>query len=220
FAPESLLSLAYFKKDIESFTVQATRRGVPYNTLGLPDSLVRPPATPNDLFDVVQVINGFGGKLDGYEIQYQQPLTFLPGPDWVRHFGTILNYTHVQSEVNFAAPNSPSNIRSLNGQSDKTANVTLYWENEKFSARISAAYRDAFQRNATSRAGNDIDLTAEATNVDFSASYKWSDHLKFSLEALNLTDEYRTDLQDSTAERVDNSMHTGTLYFLGVQYSL
>jgi len=56
--------------------------------------------------------------------------------------------------------------------------------------------------------------------VDFSASYKWSDHLKFSLEALNLTDEYRTDLQDSTAERVDNSMHTGTLYFLGVQYSL
>jgi TonB-dependent receptor len=220
FAPEALLSVAFFKKDIESFTVQDTRRGVPFNTLGLPDSLVRPPATVNDLFDVVQVINGFGGKLDGFEIQYQQPFTFLPGPQWLRNFGTILNYTSVDSEVNFAAPSSPPNVRSLNGQSDKTANFTLYYENDKFSARISAAYRDSFQRSATSRAGNDIDFTQEATNVDFSTSYKWSEHLKFSLEALNLTDEYRTDLQDTQAERVDNSLHTGTLYFLGVQYSL
>lgn len=74
-------------------------------------------------------------------------------------------------------------------------------------------------RSATSRAGNDIDFTDEATYVDFSTSYKFSEHFKVWVEALNLTDEYRTDRQDRTAERIDNYFHTGRQYYLGLQYT-
>jgi iron complex outermembrane recepter protein len=158
--------------------------------------------------------------LEGFEIQYQQPFTFLPGPAWVQNFGTILNYTNVESKVNFATDVDPApRILNLVGLSESSANATLYYDNDIFSARVSLAYRDSFMRSATSRAGNDIDLTDEATYVDFSTSYKLNDHFKVSLEALNLTDEYRTDLQDRSANRVDNYFHTGRQYYLGLQFT-
>jgi outer membrane receptor protein involved in Fe transport len=121
--------------------------------------------------------------------------------------------------VDFSAPGQAPNIRPLNGQSKHGVNATLYFDNQTFSARVSVAYRDSFQRNATSRVGNDIELTDESTYVDFAASYKFNEHFKASLEALNLTDEYRTDLMDSTAERLETRLHTGRQYYVGVQYS-
>jgi TonB-dependent receptor len=216
FTDEALLALAFFRKDIDSFPATVTRR-VPWSSLGLPNSLLdRTPALPTMDFDVRTTVNGTGGRLQGFEVQYQQPFTFLPGPAWVKNFGTILNYTKVESDVNFG----PSvGQRNLNGLSENSANVTLYYDNDTFSARVSAAYRDSFQRNATGRVGNDIDFTDKATTLDFSTSYKISENFKISLEALNLTDEYRIDYTDTVAERFENSWHTGRLYMLGAQYS-
>jgi TonB-dependent receptor len=220
FAEESLVSLALFRKDIDSFVVNKTQ-SAPWSSLGLPDSLLdQVPADPTMDFDVRRPVNGSGGKLEGYEIQYQQPFTFLPGPEWVSNFGTILNYTNVESKVNFADEGAPPRILNLVGLSEQSANFTLYYDNKIFSARVSLAYRDSFMTNATSRVPNDIDFTDESTYVDASTSYKINDHFKVSLEALNLTDEYRTDLMDSTAERINNYMHTGRQYYLGLQYSL
>ncbi len=135
------------------------------------------------------------------------------------NFGTILNYTNVESKVNFAAEGAAPRILNLVGLSEQSANVTLYYDNDIFSARVSLAYRDSFMRTANARIGNDIDFTDESTYVDFSTSYKINDHFKVSLEALNLTDEYRTDLVDTTAERIDNYLHTGRQYYLGLQFS-
>ena len=135
------------------------------------------------------------------------------------NFGTILNYTNVESKVNFAAQGQTPEILNLVGLSEQSANATLYYDNDIFSARVSVAYRDSFLRTAAARVPNDIDFTDESTFVDFSTSYKVNDHFKVSLEALNLTDEYRTDLVDSTAERIDNYLHTGRQYYLGLQYT-
>ena len=216
FTDEALVALALFRKDIDSFPATVTQR-VPWASLGLPNNLLdRTPALPTMDFDVRTTVNGSGGRLKGFEIQYQQPFTFLPGPDWVKNFGSILNYTNVESDVNFGPGVGQ---RNLNGLSENSANVTLYYDNDTFSARVSAAYRDSFQRNAVGRVGNDIDFTDEATTVDFSTSYKINDNFKVSLEALNLTDEYRIDFTDTNAERFENSWHTGRLYMLGAQYT-
>ncbi len=153
---------------------------------------------PREQFEIRKPVNGKGGKLEGFEIQYQQPFTWLPGPEWLSNFGTILNYTNVESKVNFANEGATPRILNLVGLSEQSANVTLYYDNDIFSARVSLAYRDSFMTSATSRVPNDIDFTDESTYVDFSTSYKINDHFKVSLEALNLTDEYRTDLMDST----------------------
>jgi iron complex outermembrane recepter protein len=217
FRDEGLVALALFRKDIDSFVVNSVERAF-WTTLGLPNSLLdQVPADPTMEFEVRRPVNGKGGKLEGFEIQYQQPFTF--GPQWLSNFGTILNYTNVESKVNFAAEGQPPEILNLVGLSEQSANATLYYDNDRFSARVSLAYRDSFLRTASARVPNDIDFTDESTFVDFSTSYKVNDHFKVSLEALNLTDEYRTDLVDSTAERIDNYLHTGRQYYLGLQYT-
>ncbi len=219
FADEALVALALFRKDIESFVVNNVDFAF-WSTLGLPDSLLdQVPADPSMEFEVRRPVNGNGGKLEGFEIQYQQPFTWLPGPEWLGDFGTILNYTNVESKVNFADAGAAPRMLNLVGLSEQAANVTLYYDNDVFSARVSLAYRDSFMTNAASRVPNDIDFTDESTYVDFSTSYKVNEHFKVSLEALNLTDEYRTDLMDSRAERINNYVHTGRQYYLGVQYS-
>jgi len=219
FAEEALIALALFRKDIESFTVN-DRQSLPWSSLGLPDSLLdQIPPEPTDIFDVRTTINGEGGKLEGFEVQYQQPFTFLPGPSWLSNFGAILNYTNVDSEVNFAAQGAAPRILDLVGLSEQSANATLYFDDDTFSARVSLTYRDSFMRTANARVGNDIDFTDESTYVDVSTSYRINQHFKVSLEALNVTDEHRHDLVDTNAERMDNYLHTGRQYYLGLQFS-
>lgn len=150
-------------------------------------------------------------------IQYQQPFTFLPGPDWLKSVGTILNCTNVEIEVSYGTADPPL-IRPLNGSSEESGNFTLYFDNNVFSARVPIARRKAFQRNAASRAGNDLDFTEEATCVNFSSNYRIREHFKVFLQPLNLTDEYRTKLIDSVAESLENRLCTGTQYYVDVQY--
>jgi TonB-dependent receptor len=223
FADEALIALALFRKDIESFTVsEVTQR--PWSELGLPDSLLdQLPASPSDIFDVRTTINGDGGDLEGYEIQYQQPFTF--GPAWMQDFGFVANYTHVDSEVSFGErliDGVPVEVfDDLNGLSNESYNFTLYYDSGSFEARVSASHRGKYNRNAISgrQNGNDTDFTKAATYVDMSASYEVNDNFKISLEALNLTEEFRTDLMDTQARRIDNYFGTGRQYYLGLQYS-
>jgi TonB-dependent receptor len=214
----ALFSVALFKKDIESFTV-STRRSLPWSALGLPDSLLdQVPADPDDIFDVRTIENGDGGDLDGYEVQFQQPFNFLKEVAWLEDFGILANYTHVESEVNFGTAAQPI-IRPLNGLSEEAFNATLYYDDRRLMARLSYTYREQFQRNATSRLGNDLDYTESYQGWDFSASYRLTDNFKLSFEALNINEEFRVDRMDSVAGRIENYFGAGTQYYFGLQYT-
>ncbi|MDO3386224.1 TonB-dependent receptor [Gilvimarinus sp. SDUM040013] len=210
FMDDALLSIAYFQKDIESFITRRTDEGVPWSEIGLPDSLLTgTPAEPSENFDVTRAVNGGGGDLNGFEIQYQQPIT--------DNFGVILNYTKVDSEVNYAPDGEEPDYNQLTGMSPKSYNATLYFENETFGARISYAFRDDYLTRYPGRNGNDLEYTASTANVDMSLSYTMNEHLKFTLEGINLTDEFNHQVVDSSA-RVSVYHHTGTQYYLGAQY--
>ncbi|MGO6841548.1 hypothetical protein ACCS87_36505, partial [Rhizobium ruizarguesonis] len=56
-------------------------------------------ALPTDDFVFTVPINTPGGSLRGIELNYTQPFTFLPGI--LRDFGTQLNYTYVDSEMQY-----------------------------------------------------------------------------------------------------------------------
>ena len=96
FAPESLLAVGLFYKDIGTF-IQTLRTEIPFNQTGLPLSLLPANFTGNELFLVTAPINTEGGPLKGFEITYQQPFRFLPGP--LRNLGAILNFTYVESKI-------------------------------------------------------------------------------------------------------------------------
>mgnify|MGYP002654423534 CR=1 FL=1 len=217
FAPESLLSVAVFYKDIETFVTRETA-SVPYSSLGLPDSLlVGTPAEADDIFIVQRNINGQGGDLKGIEIQYQQPFTFLPGV--LRNFGFLGNLTLLDSDVNYGTIAAPLRDQ-LTGLSRTGFNTTLYYEDKKFSARMSGAYRSDFLTLVPGRNGNDIEGTRATFNVDAAMSYAITDKIRVTVEGINLTDEVRPQFVDSVGDRPVTFHRTGRTVLVGARFTL
>ncbi len=217
FDENSLLSLALFYKDLDTF-VQTSRETRPYNSSGLPEELLAGTgASPTDDFQFNIPINTPGGALRGVEINYQQPLSFLPHP--FDDLGLLLNYTYVESDIQYLTSTGATSLRTdLTGLSKNAYNATLYYERDKFSARVSAAYRDEYLTTVPGRNNNNVEGTKSTLNLDFSSSYQFNDNLEFILEALNLTDEFNDQWVDSVADRASVYHHTGRQYYLGVRY--
>ncbi len=217
FAEESMLSLGLFYKNIDSY-IQTSRETRPYSSSGLPDSLLAGTgATPSDDFDFTQPLNTPGGELKGAEVSYQQPFTFLPG--FWSNFGTQLNYTYVQSDIQYlSSSGAPSAKGPMVGLSKNAWNATLYYQGDHFSGRVSAAYRDQFMTTIPGRNNNDVEGTKATTTIDASISYKFDEHLEVSLEGLNLTDEWIDQWVDSVGDRSSVYTHTGRQFMLGLRY--
>lgn len=224
FAPESLLSVAFFYKDIESF-VQTVRETRPFtgNPLGLPDSVAVAACgtvtdcSPSAEWQFNLPSNTPGGDLKGFEVSYQQPFSFLPGI-W-SNFGAVLNYTWVDSEVDYMdATGLVIATEDLTGLSKRAYNATLYFDNRTFSARLSAAYRSDYLTQVPGRNGNDVEGTAETFNLDFSTSYNITENVSVSLEALNLTDEVDDQWVSGIADRLSYYHHQGRQFFLGARF--
>ncbi|MBT9486158.1 MAG: TonB-dependent receptor [Rubrivivax sp.] len=218
FAPQAFLGVGLFHKDIDTY-IQTLRVNVPYSETGLPLSLLPESFTGDEVFQVTTPVNTRGGKLQGFEINYQQPFTFLPGA--LRNMGLLLNYTQVKSKISYqVSPTGTATITDdLLNLSPKSYNATLYYDDGKFSARVSGAYRSAFLTRVPGQNNNDVEGKNETFNVDASLSYKWSDKLEFTFEAVNLTDE----ANDQFISRARNSVvvynKTGREYLLGMRFA-
>ncbi len=84
-------------------------------------------------------INGDGGRISGWEFSVSATGEIFT--DVLRNWGVIFNTSFTDSKVK-ANPDDPA--IDLPGLSDTVANLTLYYENNNFSARINGRYRDDF----------------------------------------------------------------------------
>jgi len=135
------------------------------------------------------------------------------------NFGAILNYTGVDSEVDYLdATGVVVTTADLTGLSKHAYNATLYFDNKIFSARFAAAYRSDYLTTVPGRNGNDVEGTASTFNLDFSSSYNINDHFTISLEALNLTDEFDDQWVDSVGNRLSYYHHQGREFFIGARF--
>ncbi|MFY2764003.1 TonB-dependent receptor [Arenimonas sp. MALMAid1274] len=217
FGDDALLGLGVFYKDIDSY-IQTSRETRPFNTSGLPDALLTGTgAVPTDDFDFTQPLNTPGGDLLGYELNYQHPFRSLPGA-W-GNLGVLFSYTYVDSEIQYlSSTGAPAAKGPLVGLSENSYSGTLYYDDGKFSARVSMAYRDDYLTTIPGRNGNDVEGTKDTTTIDASISYQINDRWQVSLEGLNLTDEYSDQWVDSVGDRSSVYTHTGRQYLLGVRF--
>ena len=221
FSPGSILSVAYFYKDIKSF-VQRVNTIVPFNTLGLPDALlINTNTDPSELFTVSQPLNTPGGTLKGVEVNAQVPFTFLPGI--LSNFGALANYTHVTSSIEYVLSSAngvptSSTTADLVGLSRNTASGTLYYEDSKFSIRGTANWRDRFIRAIPASPGSDLQGNAPTLYVDASASYNINDKIKLIVEVQNITDEQNRLYVDSVRQDTLYETRNGRTVSLGVNY--
>ena len=227
YQPGALLSVALFQKDIDSFVQTVQSSGAfSENPFGLPDSLAIAacgnlypatcnPAFTNWVFSVPR--NTPGGRLRGYEINFQQPFRFLPG--FLGNFGVLLNYTHVSSNIKYLnAQGQVMKIDDLTGLSRNSANATLYYEDKLISARVSGAYRSGYMSDAVGTQGVDSQGTNKTFNLDASVQINVTKQIKLTFEGVNLTDQYQDQYVDSR-NLLSVYHHTGREFLVGVRFN-
>ena len=231
FAPQSIFSVALFKKDIASFPVSTTTSGT-FASTGLPTSII-PPSSPaainpeGQLWTINSIGNGEGASLKGVEVSLQAPFTFLPG--FLSNFGGIANATFVDSDADYsvAGPSivpGGANVGAIrNGTlfnlSKRAYNGTLYYDDGKFSARASISYRSRYA-DANSGTGNVFEGYGSTINVDASMRYAITDNIELSIEGINLTDEYRYRFTDIDADRNYENNHFGRTFLFGARVKI
>lgn len=220
----AMLGAVLFYKDIDSF-IQNTRETRAYNTSGLPNSLLDgTTALPTDDFVFTVPINTPGGALRGVELNYTQPFTFLPG--FLKDFGMQLNYTYVDSEVQYMLSSGAlAQKEELTGTSKTGWNASLYYEGKRLSGRISATNRSDYLIQVP---GTEVGFNSEANGVhgqsgttilDASIRYRISDRLEVSLEGSNLTNEAQESWVSNPAVQLPlEYSETGRQYLLGLRY--
>lgn len=245
FAEGALLSAAYFTKKIDSYpqTVVSTTTLSSLLDQAAIDQIIAQQTNANAIayiradnpFDVRQFRSAPGGDIEGYELTFQQDLTFLPGV--LSNLGVQANYTHIDSKLLYVIdPGTPDGSRPQLvqpgpwlGASPDSYNLTVYYETEKWSARVSSAFRDGYVTQYPVASGscdpgvcdsplvNDFVGSEDTLNVDAAVSYVLNDSVTLNLEALNLTNQpdERWAYQDHPL--VTQYRNTGRQYFAGVR---
>jgi len=185
YLPEGgLLSISYFNKKIEGVVRQAltgvVRDVTKLNANGTLDGVYD--------FDVYQPVNAEGSyDVNGVELVAVVPFGLIYAP--LKGFGINANYTLLDSSLSGQSaldgiPTPPI------GLADSTYNVTLYYENDRFDARLSYNYKDKY----VEAIGYEMyPIWRDGYGqLDISASYDLTDHVQVSFEGINMTNEATT----------------------------
>ena len=150
-------------------------------------------------------------------VRYERP--DLPKP-W-GNMGVVGHYTFIQGKMTYYNEfnGQPLFDKSMPNLSKHTGSLTLYYETERFNARLSATYRDSYIYRVNSANLNDEDETGfhPSTYLDASVRYTLNSQWQLQGEALNLTNE-REEQYTSSQDRAYNSTTSGRTFYLGVNY--
>jgi len=196
----SAFTVGLFTKDVSGFLAPQTERRQ------IPGSLNNDPGSPDfgtEFFLVSSVAAGGESSIDGIELAYQTVLD--------SGFGAQINYTFVDSD---GLDSENGETTQLEGLSENSYNLVLFYEQDNYSARFAYNWRDEY---LVSRNFNGSPLFEEARGqLDFSASYDINENWRVTFDAINLNDE-RVDQYSELVERKFRIEDTGRRFFLGVR---
>lgn len=185
FAPESLLSLTGFYKDMESFIVNSEEKRVIVGSNLINDAGEN---VSGREFTVRLPINGTGGELYGAELSYQQPFTFLPAP--FDGLGMLANVTISRSKGKIVQGGQETE-QALQGQSDLSYNVIGYYERGPFGLRAAYSFRgdyiDQFRSDIWPGGVPHTLYVDDRKQLDLSVRYQFNDTIQLYLDAINVT---------------------------------
>ena len=211
YAPQALLSVDFFYKDISTFIVQGA--GIerhPLEVAGPDDPRVLNPAndcTPagTNLFTcdylIGRTVNVGGGRQQGIEVTWQQTI-------W-NGFGAQVNYTFLDSQSDSGVP--------IPGASRHAANITGYYENDLFSARLSWNYRSKFFVDYDVERGFRPLFMDNVWSLDGSVLVNVTKNVALTLDAVNITDERIEEFYDDDPGRPARFYKNGRVIYAGVR---
>ena len=214
FEDVGFLSVALFYKNIDNFIVNSSREVV-YASLGLPASLLPPDKDPQSIFDLIIPQNKDSSTIRGFELAVSRDLDFLPAP--LDNLGVIANYTFADGQAwyrDIYGIEGNQQQKAFSGLSKHSYNFTLYYEQQDWGLRMSAAYRSRYITDASSLREQDESGYHGTLYLDFAAFYQLNERIKFNLEGINLTN-VREELYSDSHDRAYNTTTSGRTYIVG-----
>ena len=198
------MSVAVFKKDVNSFTVQTvTEEFIP----GFSERF--------GTFRISQPTNGEAGEVQGVEIAYQHALTFLPGP--FDGFGYQLAYTYADSSTPIVEELTGETL-PLPELSENSYSAVVYYEKGPLSARVAYTYRDDYLVTVQAAASGGSVFNDARGQLDASASYQLNDRIRLIVDASNLNYEPNRSFT-GTRHRLNALNYEERRYFVGLSAS-
>ena len=189
YAPKALLSAGFFYMDLRSVIAQGTSTGTYYNNKRGVDT-------------VYQITSPYNttGQNKGVELSWQQPIA--------RNFGMLVNYTYADGRLDDGG--------ELLNSSKNTGNVTGYYEDDRFSARLAYSYRSAYKAGVDRGASQHVD---SMPSLAASVNVKLTEQLTLTFDALNLTNE-TIKMYAENEDRPRAFYSNGRTFYLGLRVKL
>lgn len=218
FSDEGYFSVAAFHKELDTWIFDGTYQ------VDLP-GVARPGTNEvpaNSSATGKGKVNGGGGSLTGYEFSITLPFNMFS--EHLDGFGLVASHTEVDQDVK----DQNGNKYELPGLSDKIQSLTLYYENNGFSARTSMRKRSDFKGDVYGLGFDtqQVDILGETiwdaqVGYDFGeAGIEALDGLSIFLQVQNLSEEPFTSLSGDNALQVRDYQDYGSSYLLGFSYKL
>ena len=189
YAPKALLSAGLFYMDLRSIVAQGTSTGTYYNNKrGIPTE-----------YQITSPYNT-SGRNRGVELSWQQPVA--------DNFGFLVNYTFADGELDDGG--------ELINSSRNTYNVTGYFENERFSARLAYNWRSKYKAGVDRGASQHVD---DMPSLAGSINVKLSERFTLTFDALNLTNE-TIKMYAENEDRPRAFYSNGRTFYLGLRGKL
>ena len=194
FAEASLVGATLFQKDIDTF-VTSNQYLDTRNYEGLGDVQI----------NITTPINGNDAESKGVELFYQQVF------DWGG--GVIANYTYTDTSLATVSTGGVTEV-PLPGTSEHQYNASVFYETDRYSARVSYNWRDDY---AGSVSNGQVLYTDSYGQVDLNGSYSINDSLQLNLAVINLTEETGY-VYWGQADRLAEKNYAGRRIYVGMNY--
>ena len=145
------------------------------------------------------IAQGEGASYYGFEFGYQATFDFLPS--FLSNTGMNLNFTFTPSQAGRDAATGEKIVLAngddapFNGTAENQVNLVLFYQDEKFQARVAAnylskQYQGAFNHWSFTAPNSGLAQWQDETlYLDAGVSYDVNDHLQVFLQGSNLTEE-------------------------------
>ena len=210
FARRSLLAVNAYTSRIDGYVkTGAIRQGETIDLVDPTDNVTKP--------FFINSSSQQTAKIEGVELIFERPIAW--------GFGITTNFSRARTKV--------ADGRPMVGASDRAANLGLYYEDDKLSARVVYNYRDKYVASSTAPAPTAnsqststilgvvqptaLIWAAPVSNVAFSLNYNLTKALRASFDATNLLNPTRAQYRYSESEQQKLDV-SGRQYYVTLRY--
>ena len=198
---DGVISAALFHKKIrnEIFTLSSVE-GIDVGR-GVEDVLVSEPR------------NAESATIKGLELNLQQALTFLPDP--FDGLGVSANATFLDTKFTFLTSVGPR-VTGLFLQPDTVWNASVYYQKDKFEARLSYNYIGGFLETINDTIPNADQYWKDRGTLDANINFRLTPNFTLYAEGQNLTNKGRRELVGPGQAYLQESAEYGRTFWFGV----